>query len=134
MSAAAAWADARVDRPEPPGESEPRVMRRPEWSDRAPLPTLIAAGPTGPSGHRAWERAARVQRLLSRGFLSRGSAYSKKVNGGWGHKMSRQKRAWEGGSPRPLLLIFLAHLHARPLDQVLTNRSGPRGAAPAGLS
>ena len=44
MSAAAAWADARVDRPEPPGESEPW---RPEWSDRAPLPTLIAAGPTG---------------------------------------------------------------------------------------
>ena len=47
MSAAAAWADARVDRPEPPGAVSHRHMRRPEWSDRAPLLTLIAAGPTG---------------------------------------------------------------------------------------
>ena len=41
-----------------------------------------------------------------------------------------------GGGVAALLFTYSAshYLWLRPLDQVLTNRSGPRGAAPAGLS
>ena len=41
-----------------------------------------------------------------------------------------------GGGVAALLFTYSAshYLCLRPLDQVLTNRSGPRGAAPAGLS
>ena len=41
-----------------------------------------------------------------------------------------------GGGVAALLFsyIFSRYLWLHPLDQVLTNRSGPRGAAPAGLS
>ena len=61
---------------------------------------------------------------------------------GWGHtnayseEVERTREACVGGGVAALLFsyFFSRYLWLHPLDQVLTNRSGPRGAAPAGLS
>ena len=81
---------------------------------------------------RAWEAArSAVQRLSARvdtaPLVSRGCR-AKKVN-------VTQEVCVGGGVAAPLFSYFPSHyLCLRTLDQVLTNRSGPRGAAPAGLS
>ena len=51
-------------------------------------------------------------------------------------KVNVTREVCVGGGVAALLFTYSAshYLWLRPLDQVLTNRSGPRGAAPAGLS